>query len=54
MYKACRESILKMVENRAPQSIDTSSFNSVTLEKCYLYDLIVSDVICQILKAILK
>lgn len=54
MYKACRESILKMVENRAPQSIDTSSFNSVTLEKCYLYDLIVSDVICQIFEGNIK
>ncbi|HFL3271442.1 GntR family transcriptional regulator [Clostridioides difficile] len=54
MYKACRESILKMVENRAPQSRDTSSFNSVTLEKCYLYDLIVSDVICQIFEGNIK
>ncbi|MDX5645488.1 GntR family transcriptional regulator, partial [Clostridioides difficile] len=54
IYKACRESILKMVENRAPQSRDTSSFNSVTLEKCYLYDLIVSDVICQIFEGNIK
>ncbi|HBG5346395.1 TPA: GntR family transcriptional regulator [Clostridioides difficile] len=54
IYESCRESTLKMIKNYVSENIDVNNFNSVSLEKCYLYDLIVSDIIYQIFEGNLK
>ncbi|KPI56979.1 GntR family transcriptional regulator [Clostridioides difficile] len=54
MYENCRESTLKMIKNYVPEGRDANNFNSVSLENSYLYDLIVSDIICQIFEGNLK
>lgn len=54
MYENCRKSTLKMIKNYVPEGRDANNFNSVSLENSYLYDLIVSDIICQIFEGNLK
>lgn len=54
MYESCRESTLNMIKNHVPQNRYANNFNSVSLEKSYLYDFIVSDIICKIFEGNLK
>lgn len=54
MYEKSRESTLAIVKNHIQQDKSRDDFSSMALKNCYLYDLVVSDIISQIFEGNLK
>ncbi|NMS89206.1 GntR family transcriptional regulator [Clostridioides difficile] len=54
MYESCRKLTLNTIKKYVSKDKCSNNLNYVSLEKSYLYDFIVSDIICKILEGNLK
>ncbi|MGO0881533.1 GntR family transcriptional regulator [Clostridioides difficile] len=54
MYEKSRESTLEIVKNHIYKDKSGDDFSSMALKNCYLYDLVVSDIISQIFEGNLR